>query len=154
MSNTDRLFKLAERFARKVSLAQQSAQSGELENVLKDAGVWGSPNDLFPLADEAEIPGGVPITFAIVVDSGLNVSFKLDTEPRHGQPAPPPPPASQVPPAKLIKMFKLMKDKFGPGMSQALKSGKIKEYDNKGNVTSQRPVTVSGTVTIGWHQIK
>lgn len=142
MSSVDKLTKLAERFARKISLAQ-SAQAGEIASVLKDKGVWGVPDDLFPLADAADVPGGVFVQFQIVVDSGLNVVFRVQ----------PPPPAG-VAPASLIKMTKLIKDKFGPGMQQALKTGQIKEYDDKGQVKSQRPVTVSGSVVVGWHSIK
>lgn len=140
MKSVDNLVKLAERFARKISLAQQTAQAGEIEGVLKEGRVWYTENDLFPLADEAGVPAGIAIFFNIVVDKNLDVTFRATP--------------SSAPPASIIKMNKLLKDKFGPSMKQALQTITIKERNDKGQVISQRPVSVTNPVVVKWHGLK
>lgn len=131
--STERLFKLAERFARKISLAQ-SAQAGDIERNLKDAGLWGTPESiLFPILDELDINPNVEVTTSIKVDSNFNVTF--------------PSVVKGLPPAKSLAVAAKLKEKYGQSFSDALKNGKI--YDTYGKVIG--PFKVGGTASCGWH---
>ncbi len=136
MKNTERLFKLAERFSRKISLAQ-SAQAGDIERNLKDAGVWGTPESaLFPVLDELDIDPKYAVTTSIKVDSNFNVTF--------------PSVITGLPPAKSLALSAKLKEKYGQSFSDALRNGHI--YDTFGKILG--PFKVSGTATCGWHTQK
>lgn len=114
MSSVDKLFKLADRLARKISLGQ-SAQPGDIQSNLQEARLWDLTNDLFPLLDQADIPAGVPVHLDIVVDSNFNVTYPVKTKDA----------------AKGQKLSVLVKSKYGQAMSDALKKGTIKDSFGK-----------------------
>lgn len=120
MSYTDHLFKLAERLARKISLAQaQSAQPGEIMAVLKSAGLWEKTQEVAPLLAKAGISDDATVAISIVVDSKLDVNYVVQTNP----------------PAAAIKLRGLLKAKYGAAMKTALQAAKI---------------SVTDTMTLGW----
>lgn len=122
MKSVDNLVKLAERFARKISLAQQtSAQPGEIQSALEAAGVWGKPDDLFPLADAAGLPQG-PCTFTFTVNKSLDTTFHTVCP---GAPA-----------AAQIKMNGLLRNKYNSLFKAAMQKAKL---------------TVADTVDVKWH---
>jgi hypothetical protein len=107
MNFVDRIFKLAERFARKISLAQQSAQSGEIANVLQAAGLWDKSAEVSPMLTQAGVDDG-PILINFVVDKGLNVKFNV----------------SATPSVAAIKLEALLKNKYSVSMRSALVAAK------------------------------
>lgn len=130
----DKLTKLADRFARKLSLAQAAtAQAGEIQQVLKDAGLWEKSPEVAPLLNAAGVGDGA-VAIVLSVDKTLSVKYNVTASP----------------PAAGIKLASLLKSKYGAAMQQALKTGAIKEYNNDGSVKSQRPVTVNEPVTVPW----
>lgn len=127
MNSIDKLFKLADRFAHKISLAQ-SGQAGDAMRILKEAGLWDIVDQVNPILDELNIPPEKSIALNIVIDSGFNISY----------PSQPPMPALS---AKL-------KAKFGALMATALKNGKI--LDSSTPPKEIGPFRVSGTLTVNW----
>lgn len=134
--STDRLFKLAERFARKISLAQ-SAQASDIQYNLTLANLWGTPeSSLFPVLDEVGIDANVPVTTSIQVDSNFNVSF---------------PSVVAGSPAKSLALAGALKKKYGQAFSDALKAGFI--YDSSTPPKKIGPLRIGGSpVKVGWHQ--
>lgn len=123
--SVDKLIKLADRFARKLSLAQTtSAQAGEIQTALENAHVWGVPDDLFPLADQAGLPQG-PCEFSFMVDKGLNSTFHTA--------------CPGATPASQIKMNALLRAKYSPLFKAAIQAAKL---------------SVADTVTVKWHKFK
>jgi len=70
MSSVDRLFKLADRFARKISLGQNVA--GDFQNVLQAAGLWDKSAEVAPMINTAGIPDVASIAINILIDSQFN----------------------------------------------------------------------------------
>jgi len=133
------LKKLANKFEQILKQSSRTAAAGEIESVLKDGRIWGTPEVLFPLADAAGLPDNFKVQFQIVVNPDLSVSFRTNP-PAHHQ--------------AVTKMLKLMKSEFGAKMQQILKTIPIKERDDSGKVISQRPVQVVNPVVVGWHSLK
>ncbi len=123
MKSVDNLVKLAERFARKISLAQQTAQPGEIVKALQDGGVWGKPEDLFPLADQAGLPQG-PCTFNFTVDKNLNTTFHTVCS------------VKGATPASQIKMNSLLKNKYNNLFKTAMQKAGL---------------SVADTMDVKWH---
>lgn len=109
MKSLKKLGELADRFAVKLSLAQ-TAQSGDIEKVLRDAGVFPAPEAIAPLLNDAKVPDNVSLKIGIMVDSAFNVKFTVV-----------PSPASPSGDA----LAKLLNVKFAPALSQALKKSQL-----------------------------
>lgn len=133
MSSVDRLFKLADRFARKISLGQlkpepklpMPAQPGDIPDALEAANLWARPDDIFPLADEAGLPSNVSVVLSITVDANLNVTFGVQTSP--------------ATPAGAAKLKTLLVQKYSSPFKEAIQAWYTK------NKIIPRPVTA------GWH---
>lgn len=111
MNSIDKLFKLAEHFARKISLAQaQSAQPGDIDNALSQAGARPTSNDIAPLLTTAKVPEDVSVDVKAVVDKNLNVRFHVAATPAN--------PAANSLQAILDRTYSTK-------MSHALKSAKL-----------------------------
>lgn len=111
MKSLKKLGELADRFELKLSFAQiSSAQAGDIEKVLKDAGVFPMPETIAPLLNDAKVPENVSLKIGIVVDSTLNVKFTVATTPSS--------PTGDA-------LAKLLNVKFAPSLSQALKKAKV-----------------------------
>jgi ribosomal protein L11 len=130
MSSTDKLTKLAERFARKLSLGQMggeapqplltgSAQAGDIEGALKAAGLWEKAPEVAPLLNAAGVADDASVAVSIIVDNKMDVKYHVDTSP----------------PAAALKLASLLKSKYGAAMKAALVAAKL---------------TVADTVTVSW----
>lgn len=108
MNSVDKLFKLADRLARKMSLGQQTAQSGEIQKALQDAGLWDRTSEVSALLASAGVDDGA-VTIGFRVDSGLNFTFQV----------------SATPPAAATKLAGLLKMKYAGPMKAALQGAKI-----------------------------
>jgi ribosomal protein L11 len=116
----DKLTKLADRFARKLSLGQSnSAQAGDIEGALKAAGLWEKAPEVAPLLNAAGVADDATVAVSIIVDNKLDVKYHVDTSP----------------PAAAIKLAALLKAKFGAAMKGALVAAKL---------------SVAETVTLNW----
>lgn len=120
MSSSDKLNKLADRFARKLSLAQtSSAQAGDIETALKAANLWEKAPEVAPLLNAAGVADDASVAVSIIVVKGLDVKYHVDTSP----------------PAAAIKLAALLKAKYGAAMKAALVAAKL---------------NVADTVTVSW----
>lgn len=129
--STNRLFKLAERFARKISLADKlpmPAQPGDIQDALEAANLWGTPDVLFPSADAAGLDPAAPVAVTIVVDASLNVSFRVTA----GAPGTP---------AQALKMAGDLKQKFGESFKAAIQNH------------FQKYKIIPRPVSAGWHKL-
>lgn len=76
MNSLDKLVKLAARFERKIALGQaQSAQPGEIDRALQDAGVRPTANDVAPYLNKARIPEDASVDIKIKVYPTQRVEF-------------------------------------------------------------------------------
>lgn len=120
MSSTDKLNKLADRFARKLALGQsQSAQPSDIEAALKAAGLWEKAPEVAPLLNAAGVADDATVAVSIIVDAHLDVKYHVDTNP----------------PAAALKLASLLKSKYGAAMKGALVAAKL---------------TVADTMTLSW----
>lgn len=120
MKSVDKLLKLAERFSRKISLAQQSsAQAGDIENALKAARLWDLSQAVSPLLNQAGVSDTAPVKITIVVDSKLDVKFTVETQP----------------PAAALKLAGLLRTKYSAAMKAAIAAAKL---------------SVAETLTVPW----
>lgn len=105
MSSVNKLFKLAEQFARKISLAQaqMETQPAQIEQILQSAGLWDKSNEVSPLLNAAGVDDG-PVAINFQVDPQLNVKFMVTASP----------------PAAVIKLTGLLKNKYAAAMKAAL----------------------------------
>lgn len=161
MSSVDRLFKLADRFARKISLAQQSAQPSEIMNALQTAGLWDRSAEVAPIIATVGIPDEAKIAIDFTLDGQLNIKYNVAAN----VPIPPPlPPLDKnatdeekaaYPAQKLqrdkeiavakglqakatagaLKLSNLLRAKYGAAVKAALAKGNI---------------AVSGTMDVKW----
>lgn len=92
MSSVDKIFKLAERFARKISLGYQSADADAVEKALQRVGLWDKSAEIAPLVQAAGVPDEAKLDIRVIVDSQFNCKFKVI-------PTTPPPPAPLDPKA-------------------------------------------------------
>lgn len=90
MSSVDRLFKLADRFARKISLGQNVA--GDFQNILQAAGLWDKSGEIAPMVQAAGVSDEAKLDIRIMIDNQFNCRFKVI-------PTTPPPPAPLDPKA-------------------------------------------------------
>lgn len=119
MKSVDNLVKLAERFARKISLGQKVfAQPGEIQKALTDAGIWEKSAEVAQLLPKAGVDDG-PVAVSIVVDSQLNVNFSV----------------SATPPAAATKLAALLKGKYAAAFKAAIAKAGL-------SVSTEEPVTV------------
>jgi len=100
MSSVDRLFKLADRFARKISLGQNVA--GDFQNALQAAGLWDKSSEVAPMIAAAGIPDEAAIAINFVIDSQFNVTYNVTAT----TPPPPPPAAPDATPAEKAEIQK------------------------------------------------
>ena len=110
MSSVDRLTKLAERFARKLSLGQAQVVN-ELDLVtdaLKAAGLWDKSGEVAPMLTAAGCSDD-PVTITFSVDKGLNFKYHVTC----------------TPPAAAIKLANLVRVKYGAAMKDALVKAKV-----------------------------
>lgn len=113
MSSTEKLLSLADRFEHKVAQTQ-GAQAGDIENALKEAGLWVSSDTIAPLLNTARVPANVALNISVVVDKGLNVKFQVDATPPHPSSA---------------SLKQLLERAYSNKMSQALKNAKLSVTD-------------------------
>lgn len=129
--STSRVIKLAERLARKISLAEKlpmPAQSGDVQDALEAANLWGTPDVLFPSADAAGLDPAAPVSVTIVVDAAGNVSFRVTA----GTPGTP---------AQALKMAADLKQKFGESFKAAI----LAHY--------QKFKIIPRPITANWHKL-
>lgn len=120
MSSVDKLTKLADRFARKLSLAQvPTAQAGDIENALKAAGLWERSAEVAPLLNQAGVADDASVAISIMVDSKLDVKYHVQTQP----------------PAAAIKLAGLLRARYAQGMKGAIQAAKL---------------AVAETITLNW----
>jgi hypothetical protein len=98
----------------------QSAQAGDIETALKKANLFNKQADVAALLPKAKVPDGVSLNISIVVSKGLNVSFRVATNPNDPSGA---------------RLAALLSGKFAAPMKAALQKAKL---------------TVTDTVTVGW----
>ena len=99
MENFKKLLKLAEKLESKYVVAQQAtAQSGDVEKVLKAAGAWDLSNQVSPLLEAAKVPSDASVDIKINVNSKNQVSFTVLLNPTN-------PKASQTLSLLLMKNF-------------------------------------------------
>ena len=111
MKSVDHLVKIAERFVRKVSLAQtMKAQPGDIETALNNARVKPSPQDIAPLLNVAKVPEDVSLDIKISVDPKLNVKFLVAANPTHNA---------------VATLTSLLDRKYSLLMTQALHKAKL-----------------------------
>lgn len=116
MSSVDKLFKLADRFARKISLGQQFyLQPSELQKILFQAGLWDKSQEVSLFLSKAGVDSG-PVDIKIQVDSMLNVSYLV----------------SATPAGAGTKLASLLKSKYGAAMKAAIQASgkKVSEQEN------------------------
>jgi hypothetical protein len=58
-----------------------SAQSGDIEDVLKSSGLFDVAQQVSPLLDQAGVPGNASVEIGLTIDRGLNPSFPVITNP-------------------------------------------------------------------------
>lgn len=116
MNSVDKLVKLAERFARKLSLGQQVVNEVDLvEKALTDAGLFGPTalpklnSIVSPMLNQAGVADDASVTITFTVEPNLNIKFHVATSP----------------PAAAIKLAQLLRSKFGPLMKAALQKAKV-----------------------------
>jgi hypothetical protein len=130
MNSVDKLFKLADRFTRKMSLGQDKlpmpAQPGDIADALENAGLWSRPDDIFPLADAAGLSAEISVVLTINVDANLNVTFGVQTTPPT--------------PAGAAKLKALLTQKYSASFKPAIQAWFTK------NKIIPRPVSA------GWHK--
>lgn len=123
MKSVDHLVKVAERFARKISLAQAqvSAQSGDIANALQAKGLLISSNDVGPLLNTAHVPETATVKIDLMVDSKLDAHFVVTTNP----------------PDKSAGILKtLLERKYGANMKLALIASKLMVVGTVGPVVT------------------
>ena len=105
----------ADEFEKLVARAQMpSAQSGDVENVLKSSGLFDVANQVSPFLDQAGIPGNASVEINLLIDKHLNPSFIVITNP-------PSPTAS--------KLSGLLKQHFAMPIKKALTNAKLNIVD-------------------------
>lgn len=117
MKSLQKLAHLADRFELKMSLAQApsfSAQSGEIEKVLRDANAFPSPEAISPLLNTAKVPESASVTIRALIDPTLSVKFSAVTMPND---------------ISSGSLSKLLDSQFASNMAQALKKANIKVAD-------------------------
>lgn len=120
--STNRLFKLAERFSRKISLGQAPkfyAQPSTVQKILKDAGLWEKSAEVAPLLGQAGVSSDASVSISIVVDNKLDIKYPVDTQP----------------PAAAIKLAGLLRAKYAGPMRAAFQAANME-------VSDVEPVTV------------
>lgn len=110
MSSVNKLFKLADRFARKISLGQQVA--GDFQDALQRAGLWDKSQEVSAMLSAAGVDDG-PISVTIRFDKGLNVKFIV----------------SATPPAGAAKLTALLTTKYAAAMKAACAAAKLAVTD-------------------------
>lgn len=113
MSATDKIISLGKLIEEKLVIKAQnvrpSAQSGDIEQIFKDAKVWDLSDAVAPLLNMAGIPESVSLQISIKVDATYNVSYAVQTTPPHNS-------------ANMLA--RLLKAKFGNQMKAALTASK------------------------------
>lgn len=105
MSSVNKLFKLAERFSRKISLAQKVA--GDFQDALQAAGLWDKSNEVSPMLASAGVDDG-PVAIVIHLDKAMNIKYLV----------------TATPPAAAAKLAAMLSAKYAAAMKAALiKSG-------------------------------
>lgn len=110
MSSVNKLFKLAERFSRKISLAQQVA--GDFQDALHKAGLWDKSAEVSPMLAAAGVDDG-PVAVTIRFDKGLNPKFIV----------------SATPPAAATKLTGMLAAKYTAPMKAAVTAAKLAVTD-------------------------
>ncbi|NJO18594.1 MAG: hypothetical protein HC877_23570 [Thioploca sp.] len=110
MGSVDKLFKLADRLARKISLGQQVA--GDFQDTLQSAGLWDKSAEVSPMLAAAGVDDG-PVAITIRFDKGLNVKFLV----------------SATPPAAAAKLTALLAAKYAAAMKAACVAAKLTVTD-------------------------
>ena len=110
MSSVNKLFKLAERFAHKISLGQKVA--GDFQDALHNAGLWDKSAEVSPMLATAGVDDG-PVAITIRFDKGLNVKFIV----------------SATPPAAATKLAGLLAAKYAAAMKAAVAAANLTVTD-------------------------
>lgn len=112
MNSLKKLTALADKIEAKLAKygQQQSAQPGDIETALKGANAWPAPNDMAPLLNAAKVPDDASVDVKFVVDSHLNINFKVTSNKQGGF---------------TIALERLLHQKYGGVMSNALKQAKL-----------------------------
>jgi len=59
-----------------------SAQAGDIQKALEDAGLWEKSKEVGPLLNTAKVPDNVKVEIWLKVDSHLNVTISVKTDPK------------------------------------------------------------------------
>lgn len=86
MNALNNLLAVAKKLEQKLFIKAQvsSAQAGDIENALKQAGLWELSNQVSPMLNTAGVPDNVKVQIDLMVDRNLNVKFMVSTVPPHG----------------------------------------------------------------------
>jgi len=106
MNSVDKLFKLADRLARKISLGQKVA--GDFQDVLQAAGLWDKAAEVSPMLATAGVDDG-PVAITIHFDKALNIKFLV----------------SATPPAAATKLAAMLTAKYAAAMKAAVVAAKL-----------------------------
>jgi hypothetical protein len=100
MSYSDKITKLANKFSRKLALAQatNTAQAADVEDALKAASLFDISDKVSPLLDGAKVSGDAKVAISIVVDKQLTTHYVVALDP-------PAPAASAALASSLKKAF-------------------------------------------------
>lgn len=112
MKSLDRILKIAERFEDKITsslaakYAQQSAQSGDIQDALTAAGLWELSAAIAPMLSTVGIADDAKVAVFIDVDNALNVTYPVVITPPN--------------PGQAFKLAAAIKVKYGNAMKNAL----------------------------------
>lgn len=113
MKSVERLIKIADRFARKISLAQAvttTMQPGQIADLLKSVNAMPLSAEIAPFLNTAKCPEDANILVDIIIDAKLNVTFKITATPPNNC-------------AAILQ--KILQGKYAARISQALKTAKV-----------------------------
>lgn len=104
----NKLYKLAKQFQKQSQLF--SAQSGDIENVLKNANLWELSKAVAPLLNTAGVPDDASVTIQILVSAGTIIAYNTILDPTN--------------PKVAVNLNNLLKAKFAIPMTNALKAAR------------------------------
>lgn len=113
MKSVEHLTKIADRFVRKMSLAQAvttTMQPYQIAELLKSVNAMPLAAEIGPLLNTAKCPENVSIKIDIFIDAKLNVTFHITSVPQNNC-------------AAILQ--RILQGKYAAKISQALKTAKV-----------------------------
>lgn len=116
MNAVKNLLRVAAKIEQKLNKTAQvaSAQAGDVEQVLRGAGLWDLSNNVAPLLNTAHVPETASVQINIVVDKALKVNFVVSLTPPH---------------SSALALARLLKNSYGAKMQAALVGSKLNVAD-------------------------